>query len=452
MKTVKEKIQPKDVVKIISRHMLADGYTDIVVDLAKSEGAYMYDSLNNRKILDFFSFFCTYPVAYNHPKLREPEFLEKLTQAAIIKPSNSDLYSVELAEFVDAFSKSCIPKNLPHLFLIEGGGLAIENALKVAFDWKVRKNIERGIIGKGDEEKEKYGTKVIHFKDAFHGRTGYTMSLTNTADPRKYMYFAKFNWPRFPNPKITFPLNKENLENVKKAEKETVFLIESYLKTKPHSCCAIIIEPIQSEGGDNHFRAEFFKELRRIADEYELLLIFDEVQTGIGLTGKMWAYENFGVEPDIIAFGKKTQVCGILASRRIDEAKGHCFETKSRLNSSWGGNLVDMIRFTKILEIIEEEKLIENARVIGERFLKGLEALTKDFPALTSNARGRGLLCALDLPDEKRRDDYLAKLRKNNLMAFAAGTKSVRFRPKLDMKAEDIDKGLEILRKTLKEI
>lgn len=449
---VKEKISPRDVVKIIGRHMLADGYTDIVVDLEKSQGAYIYDSLGERKILDFFSFFCTYPVAYNHPKMRESGFLKKLMQAAIIKPSNSDLYTVEMAEFVEAFSRHCIPENLPHMFLIDGGGLAVENALKVAFDWKVRKNIERGILREGDHEKEKYGTRVIHFKDAFHGRTGYTMSLTNTSDPRKYMYFAKFDWPRFPNPKITFPLNEKNLDSVKGAESQTVFLIENYLKMYPHSACAIIIEPVQSEGGDNHFRAEFFKELRRIADEHEVLLIFDEVQTGIGLTGKMWCYQNFGIQPDIVAFGKKTQVCGILASRRIDEVKGNCFQTKSRLNSSWGGNLIDMIRFTKILEIIEEENLIENAKFMGQKFLEGLEILAEDFSKFVFNVRGIGLLCAFDLPDGEKRDTYLNKLRKGGLMAFAAGDNSVRFRPKLDISAENIDEGLDILRKTLKEI
>lgn len=448
----KEKIQPKDVVPVISKHMLADGYTDIVVDLERSKGSYIYDSLNNRNLLDFFSFFATYPVGYNHPKLKDPETVKKLARAAEIKPSNSDFYTIEMAEFVDTFYRICAPKNLPYLFLIDGGGLAIENALKIAFDWKVRKNMERGIGGKGDEEKEKYGTKVMHFKEAFHGRTGYTMSLTNTADPKKYMYFAKFDWPRFPNPKLKFPVTPDELKRVEKEEKETILLMENYLKTNPHSCCAIILEPIQGEGGDNHFRTEFFKELRRLADEHELLLIYDEVQTGIGLTGKMWAYQHYGVEPDILCFGKKTQVCGICVSGRIKEVTDNCLDLKSRLNSSWGGNLVDMIRATRMFEIIEEENLVENARVMGEKLIKGFEELKKKYPDKVSNVRGKGLFCAFDLPTTKQRDDYLTKLRHNNFIGLASGHTGIRFRPHLDIDEKIVNEALSVLDKTLKEI
>ncbi|MFH1453294.1 MAG: L-lysine 6-transaminase [Armatimonadota bacterium] len=448
----KEKIQPKDVVKVISKHMLADGYTDIVVDLERSEGSYIYDSLNNRKLLDFFSFFATYPIGYNHPKLKTPEFTKKLFKAAEIKPSNSDFYTIEMAEFVQTFYKICAPEELPHLFLIDGGGLAVENALKVAFDWKVRKNLERGIVGKGDEEKEKYGTRVIHFKESFHGRTGYTMSMTNTADPRKYMYFAKFDWPRFPNPKLRFPVTEDELKRVEKEEKDSILMIENYLKMYPHSCCAIVIEPIQGEGGDNHFRPEFFKELRRLADEHELLLVFDEVQTGIGLTGKMWAHEYYGVLPDILCFGKKTQVCGICVSDRVSEVKDNCFELKSRLNSSWGGNLVDMIRATKMFEIIQEDNLVKNARVMGEKFIKGLYDLQKKYPDKVSNVRGKGLFTAFDLPTTQMRDKYLTKLRNNNFIGLASGHTGIRFRPHLDVDENIINEALQVLEKTLKEI
>src|SRR5690606_15783825 len=155
-----------------------------------------------------------------------------------------------------------------HLFLIAGGALAVENALKVAFDWKVRRNIATfskpptGRMHKIDG----MGSKIIHFREAFHGRSGYTMSMTNTNDERKYMYFPKFDWPRIMNPKLRFPITDEVLADVKRAEEIAITQIEYALQQHPGDIAGLIIEPIQGEGGDNHFRPEFFKELRRLAD------------------------------------------------------------------------------------------------------------------------------------------------------------------------------------------
>ena len=193
--------------------------------------------------------------------------------------SNSDFYTTEMAEFVETFSKYALPEHLPYMFMISGGALGVENALKAAFDWKIRKNFAKGI-------KEEKGTQVIHFKEAFHGRTGYTLSLTNTADPKKTKFFPKFNWPRITNPKITFPLDEQNLEQVMALEQQALKEIKAAIYEHGDDVACIITEPIQAEGGDNHFRKEFFQKLRTVADEIDILLIFDEVQTGIGLTGK----------------------------------------------------------------------------------------------------------------------------------------------------------------------
>jgi L-lysine 6-transaminase len=204
------------------------------------------------------------------------------------------------------YSRVAIPDYLPHAFFISGGALAVENALKTAFDWKVRKNFAKGYS-------TERGHQIMHFREAFHGRSGYTLSMTNTADPRKTQYFPKFDWPRVLNPKVTFPLDEENLAQVKQAEETSINQIKQAIKDNPDDIAAIIIEPIQGEGGDNHFRPEFFAALRTIADENDILLIFDEVQTGVGVTGKMWAYQHYGVEPDIVSFGKKTVQIGIIA-------------------------------------------------------------------------------------------------------------------------------------------
>ncbi len=436
------KVLPTEVHAVLSRHMLVDGF-DLVVDLKRSQGSYLYDSRYNKRYLDFFTFFASGSVGMNHPKMISPDFLEKLAYVAVNKPSNSDAYTVEMAEFVETFARIAQPEYLPYAFFIDGGALAVENALKTAFDWKVRKNFVKGYT-------EERGRQVIHFRRAFHGRSGYTLSLTNT-DPTKTNYFPKFRWPRIHNPAVRFPLNKENLDQVKKEEGIALQQIKQAIINNPDDIAALIIEPVQAEGGDNHFRPEFFRELRTICDESEILLIFDEVQTGIGISGKMWAHEYF-VKPDLLAFGKKTQVCGFLSSKRIDDVLENVFHKPSRLNSTFGGNLVDMVRFQRILEIIEEERLVENALEVGAHLLKQLEGLEQEFPGLVSNARGRGLLCAIDLDTAQSRDQLRIKAYEEGLILIGCGDHSIRFRPPLNITKNEIDEGLTIIRNALKEI
>lgn len=416
---------------------------DIVLDLEKSNPSHLYDKKHDRYLLDMFTFFATMPLGMNHPKMFEPKFLDRLVKVALNKPSNTDFFTEELAEFVQTFERVALPDWGKYLFFIEGGALAVENALKIAFDWKVRKNFKKGY-------KTEKGHNVIHFQEAFHGRTGYTLSLTNT-DPNKIQYFPKFNWIRIVNPKLKFPVNSEILEETKRIENIAIQQIQEAINQNKDDIACLIIEPIQGEGGDNHFRKEFFLRLREICDENEILLIFDEVQTGIGLTGKMWAYEHF-VQPDIIAFGKKLQVGGVICNSRIDDVDENVFKKGGRINSTWGGNLTDMFRAKRFLEIIEEDNLIENANQMGNYLLTSLQKLQNDFPEFVSNARGLGLMCAIDLKDKSFRDELRKKLFENGMIILGCGEKSIRFRPRLSITKENIDEAMEIFRKSLKQI
>ncbi len=441
--TVKQhKIHPDHVLDTLRNYMQVDGL-DIVMDLDKSQGVYIYEARNNKPYLDLFSFVASNPLGMNHPKLNNPQFIEFIGKIALNKPSNSDIYYAEMAEFVKTFFDIAIPPYFKYSFFIEGGSMAVENALKTAFDWKVRKNFKKGY-------KEEKGHQVIHFKQAFHGRSGYTMSLTNT-DPVKTALYPKFTWPRITNPKVTFPLNENNLDEVMKLEKQAIAEIYKAIAENKDDIACMILEPIQGEGGDNHFRVEFFKELRRICDENEILLIFDEVQTGIGMTGKWWAHQHY-VQPDIISFGKKTQVCGILATERVDEISENVFHTSSRINSTWGGNIVDMMRFKKFLEIIKEENLVENAAVVGEHLLNRLYSLQEKYPAMLSNARGKGLFCAVDLPNGELRGKALTKIFEKNVILLGCGANSIRFRPNLNITKSQIDEGLDIIESVIKEL
>ena len=437
---VQEIIHPNEVKKILGKHLLTDGF-DMVLDLNKSKGAYLYDSKSGKQYLDFFTFFASNPLGMNHEKIaNDPDFVTKLGQVAINKPSNSDVYTEELAEFMESFSRVAVPSSLQHSFFISGGALAVENAMKVAFDWKVQKNFQKGY-------RTEKGHMVLHFEKAFHGRSGYTLSVTNTIED-KVKYFPKFDWPRVISPAMKYPSNPSHIEQVKKEEKLAVAQIERYFQIYKDDIACILIEPIQAEGGDRHFRPQFHEALRQLADKHEALLIYDEVQTGVGLTGKFWAHEHY-VTPDIISFGKKAQVCGILAGPRVDEVETNCFKVSSRINSTWGGNLVDMVRFGRILNIIKEDNLVNNADTVGKYLLAQLESLETQYQYLT-NARGKGLMCAIDLPDSHSRDAVISECIAHGMMILSCGENTVRFRPPLTVTVDQIDEGLDILEKAYK--
>ena len=433
-------IDARNVHATIGKHMLADGM-DQVIDLKKSHGSWLVDARDGKEYLDLFSMFASMPVGYNHPTLLENR--ERIAAAALNKITNSDIYSTQMAEFVDTVGRIAQPDYLPYSFYVEGGALGVENALKTAFDWKVRKNLA---AGKGEK-----GSKVIHFTECFHGRTGYTMSLTDSPDPRKTLYFPQFDWPRIDNPKLHFPLTDESLEQVLKAEATAINQIKSAVAENPDEIAALIIEPIQGEGGDNHFRGEFFQELRALADEHEFMLIYDEVQTGVGVTGKMWAHQlfNSSARPDIIAFGKKMQICGIFAGERVDEVENNVFHESSRLNSTWGGNVVDMVRITLYLEIIAAEDLVNQAATNGDYLVAKLHDIQADFDGLVSNVRGRGLFAAFDLPDGTARDNLANLIIAEGALILGSGKKTIRFRPHLNITREEIDLADDIIRRAI---
>lgn len=435
-------IPAESVISTLSSHMLVDGF-DIVMDLERSSGSHIREQRTGRTYVDFFSCIASMPIGFNHPAMATDDFVRYIGTLALNKPSNSDIYCSAQAIFVETFFKLAVPDSFRYAFFIEGGTLAVENALKAAFDWKVRKNHSRGLSGE-------VGHQVIHFERAFHGRSGYCLSLTNT-DATKTALFPRFQWPRIPAPALSFPVTDRVLEDTVKAEQVAISLIKEAFVSNPNDIAAIIIEPIQGEGGDNHFRPEFFRQLRTIADENEALLIFDEVQTGVGLTGRMWVHERIGVTPDIMVFGKKMQVCGIVCTERIDEVPENVFHTPSRINSTWGGNLVDMVRATRYLEIIAEEKLVELACNNGDYLASSIEGLVAADERF-SNARGMGLFRAVDLPSKDERDKLLRIALKHGLLAVGSGTRSIRFRPALNITQSAIDEGIEILNKALSEL
>ena len=423
------KTSPDEVLQILQTKIITDPES-IVVDLKKSQGSWVVDARTGKQYLDCFSQFASQALGWNHPKMICQK--ERLLDAALHKVANSDMYTTYYADFVKKFSE--ITEDFKYHFYICGGALAVENGLKAAFDWKVRRN---GI----DPNK----LQIIYLREAFHGRSGYTVSITNNDNPKnpKVWGYPKFNWTKINNPKVWH--DKNGIDNIKARNSEKITLMEAEQQLSRGNVAAVILEPIQGEGGDNHFRYEFFKGLRSLCDEYKSLLIFDEVQTGLGLTGKMWAYQHFGIVPDIMCFGKKVQVCGICSTSRIDEVKDNVFTTPSRINSTWGGNLVDMVRSTMQIEIIQEDNLVENASEVGIYFLEKIKELDC---SKISNIRGRGLMISFDFDTSEERNEFINKI-SDNVLLLPCGKKSVRFRPHLTFTKLNVDETIQYIKKCL---
>ena len=432
-------VTPADVHNVLARHLLTDGFK-LVLDTRASQGSTIVDARDGQRYLDMYTFFASAPLGYNHPGIvDDPDFMALLANVSANKPANSDIYSTHLAEFVDTFSRVLGDPRLPHMFFVEGGAMAVENALKVAFDWKSRHNEVHG-------RSPDLGTRVLHLTRAFHGRSGYTMSLTNT-EPVKTDRFPKFDWPRIDVPAIHFPIDVDQMES---AEEHALDQARAAFARYPHDIAAFIAEPIQGEGGDNHIRAEFLQAMQELVHQNEALFILDEVQTGAGTTGTAWAYQQLGLSPDIVAFSKKVQLGGIMAGGRVDEVADNVFAVSGRINSTWGGGLTDMVRSRRILEIVEREGLIEAAGPKGEALLAALGKVEAAHPALLSNVRGRGLLVAVDVPDSETRDVVLRRLREDeHVLTLGSGERSVRFRPALSVTVDELERAADALGRVL---
>ncbi len=424
----------------LADHLLTDGL-ELVLDVERSHGSWLVDARDGSEHLDLYTYFASSPLGANPPGLADdPEFMALLGGVAASKPANPDIYSSHLAEFVETFARVLGDPALPHLFFVEGGALAVENALKASFDWKSQRNEAAG-------RSRDLGTKVMHLTKAFHGRSGYTLSLTNT-DPNKTDRFPKFDWPRIDTPAVTFPID-EHLAEIEAAEAHALAQAKTAFEAHPHDIACFIAEPIQGEGGDNHMRAEFLQAMQALCHTYDALFVLDEVQTGVGLTGTPWLYQQLGLEPDIVAFAKKVQLGGIMAGRRVDEVAKNVFAESGRINSTWGGGLVDMVRSRRILEIIEADGLFDHVAKVGEVFQSQLRDLGERHSALVSNVRGRGLMCAFDLPSESLRDAVAKGLKDERVVTLTCGERSIRFRPTLSVTEDELGVGIAALDRVL---
>jgi L-lysine 6-transaminase len=409
---------------VLGRHVRLSGL-DLVVDLERSQGSMLTDARDGAQYLDLLGFYGSLPLGMNPPALaRDAGFRDALAAAALHKVTNADLHTAEYARFTAAFARVLGDPELPHLFFIDGGALAVENALKAAFDWKAQR---RGGAGGADD------LEIMHLENAFHGRGGYTLSLTNTS-PAVSDRFPAWNWPRL-------------------AWRDGLGPAARYLREHGHRVAAFVAEPIQGAGGDVHVDPGFLRGMQELCHAHDVLFVLDEVQTGCGASGTPWVYQQLGLAPDIVAFGKKTQVCGVMAGRRVGLVDGNVFVVPDRIGSTWGGNLADMVRATRIFEVIEERGLIPRAGILGAALLGLLNDLARSHPGVVRDPRGRGLLAAFDLPGTAFRNDFLRRLReRERVLLLPGGACAVRFRPSLTVTEEELAKAQAAIDRVLTEM
>ena len=394
----------------------------IKIDYEKSQGSYIYDKITKKKYLDFFGQYASLSLGYNHPIFKTIDFETEIKKIAHVKITNCETLSDEVIEFDNEFRKfTNINNYFKYFHYCCTGSLAVESAIKTALDYK---NI------KG----EPY---IISFKGSFHGINSYGGFITDRFKPvnsRLDGFPIKFS-NNIENPIITYNNNisVNNLDLVKLKLNE----IKKNIEENKNIVC-ILIEPIQSTYGDRYFPIEFFKGLRDIADKYDIPLIFDEIQVGFGTTGKIWYFQHLNIIPDIVIFGKKTQISGIM----VKEKFGKIFQTPTRLEVTWNGNVIDMVRCKYIIRAYNKYKVLYNVNKMS-KILKDKLLQIK----YIKNLRNYGLLFAFDLESTTTRDKLVKYLYDNGIICNPTRDFSIRFRPNLLINENDTDYLLEVLNK-----
>ena len=334
------------------------------------------------------------------------------------------------------------------------GSCANETAYKAVFMWK--KALERGDKAFTQEELDSCmkcqapGTpnmSILSFEKAFHGRLFGSLTTTRSKPIHK-IDIPAFDWPAAPFPSIKYPLNEHKEENAKEV-KRCLEITEHLIKTHKNPVAGIIVEPIQGEGGDNWAPPEFFQGLRKITTENNVAFIVDEVQTGVGLTGKFWAHEHWGLEPgnepDIVTFSKRMQAAG-----SFHKAKFRAPQPYRNFNT-WLGEPVKAMYLRDILKEIENKKLVDNVNVTGKYLKDQLQAFSQGkYSSKVKNVRGEGLFLAFDLPSAELRDNLVDGLRREGIESGGSGVAALRFRPQLIFTPKHADIVLDKLDKVLK--
>jgi len=368
-------------------------FWNIHIDFDKSHDSFIFDKSTNREYLDFFGMYASVPVGYNHPIFDE-SFTQRLSRAATIKLTNCEFESDIKSEFVKKFHKFAGLGIYNQYHFACTGALAVECACKLALQH----------TGK---------TKIVSLENSYHGIHGYGNFTTGKFFPvaPKLDGLPDLNWAKIRN-------TSELEDEISKGD-----------------VGGILVEPIQATFGDNHLDKKYLKEISDLAKQNNIPLIFDEIQTGFGTTGKPWYFQHTDVVPDLVVFGKKSQVCGVMTTPDIS------FDKSGNLCCTFDGDILDMLRSVYVMKAYEELDLLNNADRQGKRIVSELKQIDGLY-----DVRGVGLLVAFDLISKESRDMFVDKLRNSGMICNPTGEKSVRLRPNLAVADQEVDLAIKTIR------
>ncbi|PLB37994.1 4-aminobutyrate transaminase gatA [Aspergillus candidus] len=427
---------------------------NMLTDYSKSHGNYIAD-LDGNQLLDVYAQIASIPVGYNNPHLKEVATSPEMVSALINRPALGNFPSADWGHILETGLLKAAPKGLNQVFTAMAGSDANETAYKAAFMYYRQR--QRGGPQTEFTEEELQSTmrnqgpgspqlSIMSFKSAFHGRLFGSLSTTRSKPIHK-LDIPAFDWPQATFPTLKYPLEEHVQENAQE-EKRCLEEVERLIQEFHNPVAAVVVEPIQSEGGDNHASPAFFRGLREITQRHQVLFIVDEVQTGVGATGKFWAHDhwNLPTPPDMVTFSKKAQAAGYYyGNPALRPNKPY------RQFNTWMGDPARALIFRGIIEEIERLDLVKNTAATGDYLYAGLQRLAERYPEHLQNLRGQGqgTFIAWDSP---RRDEIIAKSKAEGINIGGSGQNAIRLRPMLVFQNHHADLLLERVEKIIQKL